>query len=403
MNEHLYDAAVIGAGPGGSAAAHYLALQGRDVLLLDKADFPRDKTCGDGLTPRALHVLADMDILAEAGQAGFRVDGISLFAKRGASMHAQIPSHPEYPDYLLVVPRYRLDDIVRRRALASGARFESPVRVQAVQTGTDGVQIHAELYGAPVEYRARVVVLATGANMGMLRDMGLLRYQPRPIVAIRAYYEGLQELGSHIQAHFEDVPMPGYGWVFPLGRDSANIGLGMWREQAHESGSLRSALAGFLASPRLGRMLAGAVQVGAPKSYPLRIDFTTAPTCGERVLLVGEAAGLVSPLTGEGIDFALETGKLAAEFLEGVFASGDFSRRNFAGYDRMLRSHFQSIFRFLGYLRRVYVNPLLMDRMVRLCERVPEVKQMFVSILMSQQHPAALLQPRVLRQVLLGA
>jgi flavin-dependent dehydrogenase len=142
--------------------------------------------------------------------------------------------------------------------------------------------------------------------------------------------------------------------------------------------------------------------VGTIKSYPLRIDFTTAPTYSDRILLVGETAGLVSPLTGEGIDFALESGKLAAEFLAGAFARGDFSATNLAGYDKILRGNFQSIFTFLGLLRRVYVNPFLMDRMIRLSENNPEIKQMFVNILMSQQHPSILLKPRVLRQVLLG-
>lgn len=402
MSERLYDVAVIGAGPGGSAAAHYLAQQGKDVLLLDKSDFPRDKTCGDGLTPRALHVLADMGILGEAEQAGFRVNGIAVYARRGASLQAPIPQHPDFPNYLLVVPRLRLDDIIRRRAVQSGAQFESPVRVMAVAPDADGVHIEAETNGSPVRYRAQVAVAAIGANMGMLRDIGLLNYKPRPIVAVRAYYEGMHGLDDRIQAHFERVPMPGYGWIFPTGPDSANVGLGMWREQAAASGSLRTALNDFLEGTRLKPIMAGARLAGAIKSYPLRIDFTTAPTYGQRILLVGEAAGLVSPLTGEGIDFALESGKLAAEFLGRAFAAGSFERGALAGYDRLLRRNFQSIFRSLGYLRRVYVNPLLMDRIVRVCERVPEVKQQFVGILMGQQHPLELLRPRTLRQVLMG-
>lgn len=402
MQSRAYDVAVIGAGPGGASAAYYAARMGQRVLLLDKATFPRDKTCGDGLTPRALHILDDMGVLAQAEDAGFRVNGVSVFARHGATMQAGVPHHPEFHDYLLVVPRLRLDDILRRRAVEQGAQFEGNARVMSLAADDIGIDIHAEVNGEPMTYRAKVVVAAVGANIGFLREMGLLHYAPSPIVAVRAYYEGLQNLGDHIQAHFEEVPMPGYGWVFPTGPASANIGLGVWREQARESGSLRAALARFVASPRLRSLMQGATQVGAVKSYPLRIDFTSAPTFGERVLLVGESAGLVSPLTGEGIDFALETGKLAAEFLQTRFAANDFSRSALAGYDRILRANFQSMFRFLGYLRKVYVNPLLMDRIIKLCDRAPEVRQMFVSILMSQQHPAALLQPRILSKVLMG-
>lgn len=402
MPDHIYDAIVVGAGPGGSAAAYFLAQNKRDVLLLDKADFPRDKTCGDGLTPRALHILKEMGILDQVHSAGFRVNGISLFAKRGATMRAAIPSHSEYPDHVLVVPRLQLDDIVRRRALASGVNFESPVRVSAITAQNDSATVVADRGGQSVTYRGRVVLLAIGANMGLLHDIGILKHKPEPIVAVRAYYEGLQGLEGRIEAHFEDVPMPGYGWVFPIGNDSANIGLGMWKTRVREKGSLRAALQTFVNGPRLRPMTTGSRQVGEIKSYPLRIDFTTAPTFAERVLLVGETAGLVSPLTGEGIDFALESGMLAAEFLETAFTKEDFSRSGLAGYDRVLRSHFHSIFSFLGVVRRVYVNPLLMDRMLKLCERTPEVRQMLVNILMSQQHPRALLQPRVLRKVLLG-
>jgi geranylgeranyl reductase family protein len=402
MSEHVYDAIVVGAGPGGSAAAYYLASNKRDVLLLDRSDFPRDKTCGDGLTPRALHILDDMGILPEVTSAGYRINGISLFAKRGASMRASIPQHAQYPDHLLVVPRFKLDDSVRRRALSAGATFASPVRVTDIRLAGNLVAVTGDENGRQISYRSRVVILAIGANMGLLQQLNILRHQPRPIIAVRGYYEDLQNVEDRIEAHFEDVPMPGYGWVFPISKTSANIGLGMWKERVDQHGSLRSAMASFLNGARLKSVAADSKLVGVLKSYPLRIDFTTAPTFAERILLVGETAGLVSPLTGEGIDFALETGKLAADFLETSFRESKFDPKSLSEYDRLLRSHFQSIFYFLGMLRRVYVNPLLMDRMIQLCERAPEIKQMFVGILMSQQHPRSLLRPAVLRKVLLG-
>lgn len=375
------------------------------MLLLDKSDFPRDKTCGDGLTPRALSILDDMGILDESERAGFRINGLALHAKGGASMSAPIPNHPEYPHHLLIVPRLKLDDIVRRRAVASGARFESPVRVTGLKMEGDWVNIFADREGILVNYKARVAILAIGANMALLQQLGILKRTPRTIVAVRAYYEGMRGLSDHLQAHFDSVPMPGYGWVFPIAPDAANVGVGMWRDQAFNGNrkvSIRSAMDVFLASPNVRPMLAGAKQVGAVKSYPLRIDFTTAPTYGERILLVGESAGLVSPLTGEGIDFALESGKLAAEFLAGIFARGDFSRLAFAGYDRLLRKNFQSLFRFLGYLRHVYVNSFVLDRVVQICERSSKVKQTFIGVLMSQQHPKEMLTPGILARVILG-
>lgn len=403
--EPIYDVAVIGAGPGGSAAAHYLAKQGKSVLLLDKSDFPRDKTCGDGLTPRALSILDDMGILEESERAGFRANGLSLHSQDGTTMSAPIPSHPEYPHHLLIVPRFKFDDIVRCRAIESGAHFESPVRVTGLKVEGDQVIVCADREGTLLNYKARVAILAIGANMRMLQDIGLLKRLPRTIVAVRAYYEGMQGLDDRIQAHFDGVPMPAYGWVFPVAADAANVGVGIWRDKGYDDSekvSLRAALDTFIASSKMKPMMTGARLVGPVKSYPLRIDFTSAPTHGERILLVGETAGLVSPLTGEGIDFALESGRLAAEFLAGIFATGDFSRRAFSAYDKLLRSHFQSIFRFLGYLRHFYVNPFLLARLIALCEKVPEVKRVFMNVLMGQQHPTQLLHPRILRKVLLG-
>lgn len=401
---HIYDVAIIGAGPGGSAAAYYLGKAGLDVLLLDKSEFPRDKTCGDGLTPRALHVLADMDALDEAQAAGFQANGLELHAKSGAVLKARIPQHPEFPNHLLIVPRLKLDDIVRRRALAGGAHFESPVRVRGLSTGADGVEVRAELGGQGVTYQARVAILAIGANMRLLQDVGLLRHTPSPILAARVYYENVQGLNDMVQAHFAGVPLPGYGWVFPISETAANIGIGYWRSPIFlrkPPSSARSSLEIFLNSPKMKSMLKNAKAIGPVKSYPLRTDFTQVRAAAERIMLVGESAGLVSPLTGEGIDFALESGQLAAGFLKGLFERGDFSRQAFGEYDELLHNHFQSIFRFLGYVREFYVNPVLMDRVIKIAEKRAELKQMLVGVLMSQMHPAELLRLRTVRAVLL--
>ena len=251
-----------------------------------------------------------------------------------------------------------------------------------------------------------MAILAIGANLRLLQQLSILEYQPKMILAARAYFENMSGLSDRVQAHFADVPLPGYGWVFPTSETAANIGLGYWTSSlpfARKPASARSEMDAFLASPKLRAMLADAQMEGPIQSYPLRIDFNTAPTFGERILLVGESAGLVSPLTGEGIDFALESGQLAAHFLAERFPAADFSRAMLADYDRVLRREFQTIFRFLSYARRLYVNPLLMDRTIVVSEKRPELKRLLINVLMSQQHPSELLAPQVIRRVLLGA
>jgi len=405
QSNHLYDVAIVGAGPGGSAAAHYLAAQGMDVLLLDKAEFPRDKTCGDGLTPRALHILEDIGILEEVTAAGFRVNGLELHARAGNMMKASVPDHPDFPDHMLIVPRLKLDDIIRKKAISSGAKFESPVRVRGVETLADRVLIHADRSSHTHKYQARALILSVGANMRMLQDLGILNYSPTVLLAVRAYYEGMSDLTDHIQVHFAKVPLPGYGWVFPISESGANLGVGYWQSRLpweKAPSSARKAMADYQLNPKLQNMLKGAEQVGQIKSYPLRIDFDTAPTFAERILLVGESAGLVSPLTGEGIDFAMESAKIAAGFLINTFASGDFSHQAFSGYDDLLRKKFQRLFRSLNNVRRLYLNPLLMSRAITVSQKRSEIKNLLVNVMLSQRHPSEILNPRVVRNILLG-
>jgi geranylgeranyl reductase family protein len=400
--ENVYDVIIVGSGPGGSATAHYLSAHGLKVLLLDKADFPRDKTCGDGLTPRAVGVLDDMGILPEAKQLGWRINGLELHAARGEVMVSPIPKNGASPDYLLIVPRFRLDDLIRQRAVASGAEFRSPVRVRGVEQNEDHVLVRGDSKGQSVAFKGHLAVLAVGANLRLLLDMGILKTMPRTILAARAYYEGMAGLADRVQAHFDKVPLPGYGWVFPLSETSANVGVGYWPSRmpwARFSGSARSAMSGFLQNPKVNAMMADAAPVGPVRGYPLRIDFASAPTYDHRVLLVGESAGLVSPLTGEGIDFALESGKLAARFLRGTFESGDFSLPSLAVYDQVLRDHFQRLFVFLEYLRRLYINPFLMSRAVRATETNPDLKSDLVNILMGHQDAADMVTLKTFFQV----
>ncbi|MEX1071790.1 MAG: geranylgeranyl reductase family protein [Anaerolineales bacterium] len=389
---HVYDVAVVGAGPGGSAAAHYLARAGLDVLLLDKSDFPRDKTCGDGLTPRALGVLQDMGILGRLEQSAYRINGLEFISKSGKRLTAPAKTNSPYPDYLLVLPRLEMDAIIRQRALDSGAKFIGDSRVIDIQEEGDPVSLLTQRGGQSIAYSARVAIVATGANTGLLLQIGLLTQLPEPMLAVRGYFEGVRGLSDRVQIHFMDAVLPGYGWVFPISATAANIGVGLWQVGPHKKQKpLRGSMDGFLADPLVKQQLADAKQVGPLKSFPLRSDFVTAPTVKGRVLALGEAVGLVNPLTGEGIDFALESGRIAAEFLTGLFAQGKVNPEAIAQYDRLLRLHFQSIFRYFSLLRTMLRSPVIMQSMFTMLEKSQRVKRIAVDILMSQPTPLEIL------------
>ncbi|HEY3061656.1 MAG TPA: geranylgeranyl reductase family protein [Chloroflexota bacterium] len=354
----MHDVAIVGAGPGGSATAHFLARRGLDVLLLDKATFPRDKTCGDGLTSRALRVLDAMGILPEVSGHGCPIDGYEVVAPNGKKTTARITSSPA----AMVVRRLTLDHIILKRAVASGARFEPGVGVTRVEPEADRVIIRAGLHS----FEARHAVLATGAATGVLKASGIVRHQPRAMLAARAYVTDLPATSSSFQLQFGGVPQPGYGWVFPVNQEVANVGVGFLPK-----GRKHTAQAVFDTWLKTGRL------VDKPKGFPIRVDFLTSPTYAPRTLLVGEAAGLVNPLTGEGIDYALESGQIAAHFIDQPLA-----------YHQALHARFGKIFRFSEQVRDWYCQPVLLNHLVPLANRRPELRQLLASIVLGEREPA---------------
>ncbi len=375
-----FDVVIIGAGPAGSAAAYFLARAGAKVLLLDKSTFPRDKTCGDGLVPRALPILSEMGVLDLIDARGWKLDHLEVSAPSGHSVHFDIPPLPHAPNHAIVIPRLELDNLLLQRAIESGADFRGGVHVRGLQVDPAGITISAD-----EDYRASLAIVATGANTALLTSLGLNPPKPN-IVAARAYFESIESLPSHFQFRFDGVVLPGYGWIFPLSASSANIGAGFIRTGKHEHyQSAQTAFNGFIQSPALKAILGNARQIGILKSFPIRTDFASAPTFAERVLLVGEAAGLVNPLTGDGIDFALESGKIAAEHILKMLRLGDVSRSQLQAYDTILRQRYQNLFRFSERVSRMSLNRRALNWLVPLAASRPKLSEALVNILLGAQ------------------
>ncbi len=403
--DRVHDIVIVGAGPAGSSTAHYLARYGLDVLLLDKAKFPRDKTCGDGLTPRALAILDDMGILNKVLQMGHCIYSVEVTAPNGHTISAAFPQQPAMPDHALVIPRRILDDVIRRQALASGARFRGRVSVTGLEPAPHGVTIAAEEPGSRTSFKARMAVIATGADIKLLRRMGLLSHPPPMMLAARAYFEELRGGENHFHFRFDGVPLPGYGWVFPLSETVANVGLGVFPGSGASRRTRltpRATFDAFIRTPALAALMGESRPIRPVMGYPLRIDFLTAPTFAERVLLVGEAAGLVNPLTGEGIDYALESGKLAAGHLAQMFAAGDFSHAQLEAYDRLLRRHFQPLFRFCERVRALCLNRVCLNGLVWLAGRRRDLTSLLIDIVLGYQAVPEHLSWRQVMKILLA-
>jgi len=400
-----HEVLIVGAGPAGSTLAYFLARAGRDVLLIDKADFPRDKTCGDGLTPRALAVLRHMGLLDQIEAAGCRIGALRFYAPNGRLLYSPIPACDDLPTFLVVLPRMRLDHLLLQHAQAAGAHYRAQVEAtNVVRAGERIVGVEVQTPGGPETLRARYVVLATGAGVGLLERAKLLARPPQYGRAVRGYYEGVGQLTDAIEFHMHSVPLPGYAWVFPTSATSANVGVGDFTDKAHQGGrpSPRQALDNFLVSPLVAERMAGAKLQGAIKGYPLRFDFPTAQLAFPGLMLIGEAAGLVNPLTGEGIDYALESAEAAAEGLVEALRHGQPDARTAEAYTRALRRRFLRTFVTITRVREIYLRPWLLNRAASAANRHEEFCRTLVQICLGNLDPVKALTPKSLLQIAMG-
>ncbi len=402
MHSNKYDVVIVGAGPAGATAAFYLAKHGVHVVLLDKAIFPREKTCGDGLTPRAVSVLDDLGLLPDLLQTGFKMDEATVFAPNGTPVTTQMPIHTHSPPLMIAIPRIKLDNMILQKAVAAGAELMEGVNIGDVEMQDAGVTVVGKQKGRTLQVNGRIGIIAVGVGMGLLKRIGILKEAPTLTLAARTYYEGVVGLNGRFEFYFEGIPLPGYGWVFPLSDTTANIGAGIFeiRRRRQKKQTAQAVLDQFIQIPKMQQMLANAKQIGPVRGYPIRTDFAHAPTYAQNLMLVGEAAGLVNPLTGEGVDYALESGKIAAHHLLNMFAANDFSPAQFAGYDQKLRDHFHEQVLFCERIRDWYLHKPIINRLVKVARKQDNFRELFTDIVLGNVPAKEALSARTILQIL---
>ena len=322
--DRVADVLVVGAGPAGSAAAYWLASAGLDVAVLEKATFPREKVCGDGLTPRAVAALQQMGVDTSPAAGWVRHRGLRVHGG-GQVVEVDWPQLSSWPDFGLIRTRAQFDHLLARHAAAAGARVHEGVTVTEPLLDEAGrvAGVHATVGDerAAQTWRARLVVSAEGLSGRLAKSLGLLRREDRPLgVAVRRYVASPRGEDDHLDISFDltaEGPsrgsMPGYGWVFGMGDGTANVGFGLLDTRRATSsdhrGVLRRWLDTFPADQQLGEEFAVTPLRGA--GLPMALHRQPAYTRG--LLLTGDAAGTVNPFNGEGISYAMETGRMAAE------------------------------------------------------------------------------------------
>ncbi|MEV6812018.1 geranylgeranyl reductase family protein [Micromonospora sp. NPDC051296] len=373
--ENDADVIVVGAGPGGSATAYHLARHGVRVLLLEKTEFPREKVCGDGLTPRAVRQLIRMgvDTSPEAGwlhNRGLRVIG------GGLRLELDWPDLASFPNYGLVRTRLDFDDLLAQRAVSAGAKLRTSVNVIGPVLDPDGrvigVQAEDGPDKAPITFHAPLVVAADGVSGRFPLALGLAKREDRPIgVAVRRYYrsearhdDDYLESWLELRAKGSDALLPGYGWIFGLGDGRVNVGLGILNSSsAFGKTNYRRLLTDWLANtpPEWG-MTDEANAEGPTLGAALPMGFNRVPHYTRGVMLVGDSGGMVNPFNGEGIAYAMESGELAAEVAAQALArpAGAERERALMAYPQELKTRFGGYYRLGGIFVKLIGRPEIM-------------------------------------------
>ncbi|GHG57044.1 drug:proton antiporter [Sinomonas cellulolyticus] len=360
---------IIGAGPAGSTAAHYLARSGVPVTVLEKTRFPREKVCGDGLTPRAVREIQLLGLPHNAEEGWRRNRGLRLIAG-GRTLELPWPDLEGFPHYGLVRTRLGFDEALAEHARSAGAQILEGHAVTEVVTDDGGrvVGARAQLLdesgrktGETREFRADVVLAADGNSTRAAVSRGLAKRDDRPLgVAYRTYFTSPRHEDDWMEGWLElpgadGKPLPGYGWVFGVGDGTCNVGLGILNS-SKEFGRLdyRQVLREWTAAMPGEWGFTEANQVGPIRGAALPMGFNRTPHVVPGMALLGDAGGMVSPFNGEGISYAMESGRYAAQYLVDAAAAqraagrtrpeeADVDRRLAAYADRVRRewgSHF---------------------------------------------------------------
>lgn len=327
------DVIVVGAGPAGSAAAITLAEAGLDVEVVDKANFPRDKICGDGLTALALRLLEELGVEPLAEDVWRWVDTCTVRSPSGHEVRFELPREDGH--HVAVVPRADLDAAVLERARKAGASVREGVAVSGATESADGVDV---VLADGSRLRARWAIAADGMWSPMRKHLGVSEPGYRgEWHAFRQYFADVSgPAAREIVVYFEADLLPGYFWAFPLPGGRANVGFGIQRGAKVAVGEMGQLWSGLLARPHIVEALGeGARPEDTRRAWPIpaRVDSLSAST--RRTMFVGDAVGACDVMTGEGIGQALLSGMLAAQE---VIDDGPLGRTAAERYGRSLRS-----------------------------------------------------------------
>lgn len=390
MIDREYDIIIVGAGPAGSAAALYAAKYGMKVLLLEKEKFPRDKICGDALSGKSVGVLKELELLEKVQELpGAFIRRIIFSSPDHTSFeinlqHSNLKNTPKG----FVIRRKVFDNFLVEEVRKKKVTFIENFTVTDILQSGDRIQgvVGRNGEGKFQDIKCKVLLGADGYNSIVCRKTGLYNHDPRHwVVALRCYYKNVAGLTDQIELHYLDEVIPGYFWIFPVENGYANVGIGMLHHYIKKGNvDLKSVLERAINSTIFASRFANASPTEKPIGWNLPVGSKHRKNYGHGYLLLGDAAGLIDPFTGEGIGNALYSAKFAVETINKAMESERYDAGLLSEYDKNLWNFIGDELRVSSKLQKIGRYRLLLNFVIRKAARNPQVSHLIAGMLANE-------------------
>jgi geranylgeranyl reductase family protein len=389
--KNSYDMIIVGAGPAGSTAAIFAAQYGLNTLLLDKHSFPRDKICGDALSGKSVAILREMNLL-EKIQAlpGAFIQSITFSSPNHAAFNIDLKntSLKDTPKGFVIRRQY-FDELLFKEAkqktetTIENFRVSDLIIEDGYVCGVSGTDLETNTHR---EFRAKLVLGADGYKSIVARKLNLYDHDPKHwVVALRCYYENVKGLTDQIELHYVDEVIPGYFWIFPLENGYANIGIGMLHKYIKTRNvDLNQALQNSISSPYFRNRFSEARALEKPVGWNLPVGSKRRKSYGNGFMLLGDAAGLIDPFTGEGIGNAMYSGKYAVEIAENALDRNDMSEQFLRRYEDNLWAFIGNELKISSKLQKIGRFRFLLNFVIGKAARKAEISNVIAGMLANE-------------------